>query len=190
MLDREAVEEVLSCKECVCPENGTADDMLLGLWMHRLKIPALHARWFHQERPKDYHPTHIKMTTPVSFHRLEKDARDSKKVFDKYVDVGDGLNVGADEEDDFEALDWIDLDWEQTEDTLWNDRDDLPTGLETDDDEGLNFPSIIKKAMAEAEEQGKKNMSPADIADHLDEQLKKQHGQERGWKFHGHGDEL
>nr|CEL65804.1 TPA: Galactosyltransferase, related [Neospora caninum Liverpool] len=179
VLDREAVGEILECKTCRCPQDGTADDMILGRWMHQLKIPALHGRWFHQERPADYHPEHVRMTTPVSFHRLEKDTATTKKVFNKFVDVGDGLNVGAEEVDDFEAVDWIDFDWQQVEDAVWHDHDEGDGDLDDGEDEELSLHSIVQRVVEEGKKRGKQNMTPDDIADHLEKEVKEHEEKER-----------
>ncbi|KEP61622.1 UNVERIFIED_CONTAM: hypothetical protein HHA_239752 [Hammondia hammondi] len=182
VLDREAVEEVLECRTCRCPEDGTGDDMILGRWMHQLKIPALHGRWFHQEKPADYHPEHLRMTTPVSFHRLEKETGKTKEIFDKFVDIGDGLNVGAEEVDDFEAVDWIDFDWQQVEDAVWHDHDDGEGDFDDGEDEELSLHSIVQRVVEEGKKQGKHNMSPDDIADHLEKEVKEHEAKEKAQK--------
>ncbi|PFH33058.1 hypothetical protein BESB_082570 [Besnoitia besnoiti] len=186
VLDREAVQAILECETCQCPSEGAADDMILGLWMHQLKIPALHSRWFHQERPADYHPEHVRATTPVSFHRMEKEEAATKKLFDKFVDIGDGMNLGAEDLDDFDAVDWIDLDWQQIEDVLWSDHDG-GDDLDDENDDELSLHSIVKRVVEEGKRQGKQNMSPADIADHIEKEVKedeeRRNGDDEDWSW-------
>jgi len=60
-----------------CRKADTPDDMQLGIWMHRLGIPALHSAQFHQRKPDDYHPTMLNSRS-ISFHNVlwaDKDYR-------------------------------------------------------------------------------------------------------------------
>lgn len=105
VLDRIAVGEVMNCRLCHCPRADSPDDMLLGLWMQRLNIPAIHSAGFHQATPADYHIEVLKaergdqppsprnplrpqgmISIPISFHRIDtKDPRVAQQRFDNYL---------------------------------------------------------------------------------------------------------
>ncbi|OEH80269.1 fringe-like family related protein [Cyclospora cayetanensis] len=134
-LDREAVRLVVACIEsgkCTCPPDGTADDMLLGMWLKQLRVPLVHARGLHQEKPADYHPLLVEAVTPVSFHRMQQSVNATKKLFADYVNISDhSASVGASSSgkalsaEELVEVDWIDYDWHHVEEHLWLEREEL-----------------------------------------------------------------
>ncbi|KAL8432603.1 hypothetical protein Efla_002835 [Eimeria flavescens] len=178
-LDRQAVGLLVECTDtgkCSCPPDGTADDMLLGLWAKQLNIPLLHARGMHQEKPEDYHPLLVEAVTPVSFHRMQQSVKATKKLFADYVDVGEhsssssssGEAKGSSKKhqplsvDDLIEVDWIDHDWQHAEEHLWMEREELH---EIGEEDPL-LPKGIGDILSRKAQRGMRPMSPEELLEH------------------------
>lgn len=169
-LDREAVKLLIQCMDsgrCSCPPDGTADDMMLGMWAKQLDIPLLHARGMHQERPKDYHPLLIETITPISFHRMHQSAKDTKRVFSKYVDIGEVEDQKVSggkppSPDDLIEVDWIDHDWHHVEEHLWLEREELHELTEDD----VDLPKGIGDILSRKASRGFRPMTPEELLEH------------------------
>ncbi|CDJ40491.1 Galactosyltransferase, related, related [Eimeria tenella] len=175
VVDRAAAALLVECVDsgrCSCPEDGTADDMLLGLWAHRVQLPLLHARGMHQERPADYHPLLVEATTPVSFHRMLQSVKGTKKIFDDYVDVGDYSNNQSSNGsssssksgglDELIEVDWIDYDWHHAEEHRWLEKEELH---ELDQEEPL-LPDGIGDLLNRKVKRGTRPMTPEELLEH------------------------
>lgn len=176
VLDREAVGLLVRCIDegkCTCPSDGTADDMMLGIWARHLDLPLVHARGLHQERPGDYHPLLIEGVAPVSFHRMQQSANATKNLFSKYVDIAEysdhseGTNSKVKGPDDLIEVDWIDHDWHHVEEHLWLEREELH---EIEEDDPL-LPRGIGDVLSRKVTRGTRPMSPEELLenDELDD---------------------
>ncbi|KAL8274997.1 hypothetical protein Esti_001053 [Eimeria stiedai] len=175
-LDREAVRLLVKCTDtgtCSCPPDGSADDMLLGLWAKQLDIPLLHARGMHQERPADYHPLVVEAVSPVSFHRMQQSVKATKRIFAEYVDVGEHSNSSNSSSsssskkepvtfDDLLEVDWIDYDWQHAEEHLWMEREELH---EIGEDDPL-LPKGIGDVLSRKVQRGTRPMTPEELMAH------------------------
>ncbi|KAL8434660.1 hypothetical protein ACSSS7_003058 [Eimeria intestinalis] len=183
-LDREAVQLVVRCADegkCSCPPDGTADDMLLGLWAKQLDIPILHTRAMHQERPEEYHPLVVETVSPVSFHRLHSTLKATKRIFEEYVDVGEHSSSGSSSStsstkkepvgyDDLLEVDWIDFDWQHAEEHLWMEREELH---ELEEEDGGLLPKGIGDVLSRKVQRGMRPMTPEELMAH--EELEEGH---------------
>lgn len=169
VLDRNAVQLLVKCADagkCNCPPDGTADDMMLGIWAKHLNIPLTHARGLHQEKPADYHRLLIETITPVSFHRMQQSIKDTKRIFSEYVDIGE-YSKGADGEvplspDDLLEVDWIDHDWHHVEEHLWIEREELHEIGEDDPLLPKGIGDILNRKVA----RGTRPMTPEELLEH------------------------
>lgn len=180
VLDRAAVQLVVQCIDsgrCSCPPDGTADDMLLGLWAQEVQVPLLHSRGFHQERPGDYHPLLVEAVTPVSFHRMQRTVKGTKKSYQDFVNVGDYSNSNhsngssthsssssssSSTLDDLIEVDWIDYDWHHAEDHRWLEREELH---ELGDEDPL-MPRGIGDLFSRHAARGTRPMTPEELLAH------------------------
>ncbi|KAL8448357.1 hypothetical protein Emed_003887 [Eimeria media] len=177
-LDREAVQLLVKCTDtgsCSCPPDGTADDMLLGLWAKQLDIPLLHARGMHQEKPEDYHPLLVEVVSPISFHRMQQSVKATKRMFAEYVDVGEHSSSSSSGSsssdsskkepvsfDDLLEVDWIDYDWQHAEEHLWMEREELH---EFDEDDP-HLPKGIGDVLSRKVQRGTRPMTPEELMAH------------------------
>lgn len=165
-LDREAVQLLVACAKagrCVCPPNGAADDMLLGTWAKLEGIPLLHARGCHQEKPFDYHPLRVHSHTPLSFHRFDTTDQDTSKMYSDFLDVGEYApplkDAAGDLHHELQEVDWIDHDWQHTEDHLWLEREDL----HEIEGESLNIPEALGSLLNSKRSRGIRELSPEEL---------------------------
>lgn len=170
VLDREAVALLIECIDkgnCNCPD-GTADDMMLGIWARHLNIPLVHARGLHQEKPGDYHPLLVEGITPVSFHRMQQSTKATKELFSKYVDIGEYSGSSGDKTtklptpDDLIEVDWIDHDWHHVEEHLWLEREELH---EVGEDDPI-LPKGIGDLLSRKVTRGTRPMTPEELLEH------------------------
>ncbi|XP_077422151.1 beta 3-glucosyltransferase a isoform X2 [Vanacampus margaritifer] len=68
VFSREAVERLLQ-SGCKCYSDDAPDDMVLGMCLNALGIPATHSPLFHQARPEDYSADLLAHQVPISFHK-------------------------------------------------------------------------------------------------------------------------
>ncbi|XP_077396939.1 beta 3-glucosyltransferase a isoform X1 [Festucalex cinctus] len=68
VFSREAVEQLLQ-SGCKCYSDDAPDDMVLGMCLNALGIPATHSPLFHQARPEDYSADLLAHQVPISFHK-------------------------------------------------------------------------------------------------------------------------
>ncbi|XP_067931636.1 beta-1,3-glucosyltransferase-like [Watersipora subatra] len=61
-----------------CNKPDEPDDMMLGIWLRSLQIPALHSSLFHQAPPSAYAPRYIvsQKHQAISFHKYQPDDPD------------------------------------------------------------------------------------------------------------------
>ena len=174
VLDRAAVKLLVECIDsgrCRCTADGSADDMILGLWAQQLQLPLLHARGLHQERPADYHHLLVHAITPVSFHRMERTVKGTKKIFNEYVNVSDQPSSSSSSSnsssssisaDDLMEIDWIDYDWHHVEDHLWIEREELQELDEGDPTMPRGIGDIFSRHVV----RGTRPMTPEELLAH------------------------
>ncbi|XP_057694466.1 beta-1,3-glucosyltransferase-like [Corythoichthys intestinalis] len=68
VFSREAVARLLR-SGCKCYSDDAPDDMVLGMCLNALDIPATHSPLFHQARPEDYAAELLAHQVPISFHK-------------------------------------------------------------------------------------------------------------------------
>ncbi|XP_061684218.1 beta 3-glucosyltransferase a isoform X2 [Syngnathoides biaculeatus] len=68
VFSREAVARLLQ-SGCKCYSDDAPDDMVLGMCLNALGIPATHSPLFHQARPEDYAADLLAHQVPISFHK-------------------------------------------------------------------------------------------------------------------------
>ncbi|XP_061828620.1 beta 3-glucosyltransferase a isoform X1 [Nerophis lumbriciformis] len=88
VFSREAVVRLLN-SGCKCYSNDAPDDMVLGMCLNALGIPATHSALFHQARPEDYARDFLAHQVPISFHKHWN--IDPVAVFNKWL-TGESKN--------------------------------------------------------------------------------------------------
>ncbi|XP_061137235.1 beta-1,3-glucosyltransferase-like isoform X2 [Syngnathus typhle] len=68
VFSREAVARLLQ-SGCKCYSDDAPDDMVLGMCLNALDVPATHSPLFHQARPEDYSADLLAHQVPISFHK-------------------------------------------------------------------------------------------------------------------------
>ncbi|KAM9801150.1 beta 3-glucosyltransferase a [Neosynchiropus ocellatus] len=68
VFSKEAVDQLLK-SGCKCYSNDAPDDMVLGMCLNALGLPATHSPLFHQARPEDYSQDFLSHQLPISFHK-------------------------------------------------------------------------------------------------------------------------
>ncbi|XP_077578452.1 beta 3-glucosyltransferase a [Stigmatopora nigra] len=79
---RETVTRLLA-SGCKCYSDDAPDDMVLGMCLNALRIPATHSPLFHQARPEDYAAELLAHQLPISFHKHWN--VDPVALFDKWL---------------------------------------------------------------------------------------------------------
>ncbi|CAK6968933.1 beta 3-glucosyltransferase a [Scomber scombrus] len=98
VFSREAVAQLLN-SGCKCYSDDAPDDMVLGMCLNALDLPATHSPLFHQARPEDYARDFLAHQVPISFHKHWN--IDPIAVFNKWLKddlrakASDGLNKSA-----------------------------------------------------------------------------------------------
>uniref|UniRef100_A0A3Q2XUQ6 Beta 3-glucosyltransferase a n=1 Tax=Hippocampus comes TaxID=109280 RepID=A0A3Q2XUQ6_HIPCM len=90
VFSREAVARLLQ-SGCKCYSDDAPDDMVLGMCLNALGIPATHSPLFHQARPEDYSADLLAHQVPISFHKHWN--IDPVVVFNKWL--RDGLHKSS-----------------------------------------------------------------------------------------------
>ncbi|XP_064620646.1 beta-1,3-glucosyltransferase-like [Lineus longissimus] len=83
VFSRAAVKLLMGSGGFRCPSNDSPDDMLLGMALQELGIPATHSPLFHQARPDDYSTGYLSHQKPVSFHKHWN--CDPYKVYEEFL---------------------------------------------------------------------------------------------------------
>nr|XP_057935008.1 beta 3-glucosyltransferase a [Doryrhamphus excisus] len=91
VFSREAVVQLLN-SGCKCYSNDAPDDMVLGMCLNALGIPATHSALFHQARPEDYARDFLAHQVPISFHKHWN--IDPVAVFNKWLTDGAKNSAG------------------------------------------------------------------------------------------------
>ncbi|KAM7412807.1 hypothetical protein PAMA_020268 [Pampus argenteus] len=98
VFSREAVVQLLN-SGCKCYSNDAPDDMVLGMCLNALGLPATHSPLFHQARPEDYARDFLAHQVPISFHKhwnIDPIAVYNKWLKDDWrAKSSDGLNKSA-----------------------------------------------------------------------------------------------